>query len=335
MKNMLFLNPINTKPGQPSYERIRSFKDFYQSNNVKIFSYPSPVTIRDKFKLIFFIYRNSIKNVFLSMPPFRNWYLFIIPKIQIILDIRDGWSIGINGGYGGLAKPNKLKSYIASIIETFAIKRSVLTITCTQGLKNYFVKLSNREILLITNGYSKDDYVIVEKLINSNILALHNNVEAIDYAVCVGKFSEYGRDKVKLILEKINKNGRKTIIKLIGSNKKENEWIVKWLTINNYKNISIQILPWLKKEEMYKEILSSTYGITVIRDPTYEYGTKVFQYILCGKPILNYFCNDNLFTSFFKEYFLGKRLTNLILNKSYLRENLILSNKPLLLNCLK
>lgn len=334
MKNILFLCPINTKPGQPSFQRIRSFEKFYQNNSVKIFLYPSPITIKDKIKLIVFIYRESINNVFLSMPPFRNWFLFIMPKIQIILDIRDGWSIAIKNGYGGLTKSNMFKAYIASIVEKLAIKRSVLTITCTQGLKDYLSNLSKREILMITNGYSKEDYEIVQKLIDNNKIVLDKDDEPMDYAVCVGKFSEYGKDKVKIILEKINKNDRKTVIKLIGSNKEKNEWIESWLKNNNIKNISIQFLQWLEREDMYKEILNSTYGITVIRDANYDYGTKVFDYILCKVSIFNYFSEENLFTEYFNNYLLSEIDTKKFY-KSFLREDLIEEKKYILLNCLK
>jgi len=331
MKKILILKP-KSQEGQPSFERTQAFVDFYKNCGVAVSVLQTPGNIYETFKIIAFIYRIGIKNLFITMPPFRNWILFLLPHINIVLDIRDGWSIAMKSGYGGTAKPSKIKYFIARYVEKIAIKRSCLTITCTLGLQDYLNGLSNEDMLLITNGYGKKNYEIIKNLKNESFPIRDDN---IDTAVCAGQFSEYGEDKVKNILHKISSNdlNKKTIIKLIGTNKQRNSWINGWLEENNIKNIEIVILPRMNHTEMYKVILNATYGIAVIRDPDYDFGTKVFDYILCGIPIFDYFDEPNKFTDYFKSF-----LTSFIkgpLAKSFLRESLINEKRNKLLGCMK
>ncbi len=43
-------------------------------------------------------------------------------------------------------------------------------------------------------------------------------------------------------------------------------------------------------------------GIALIRDPDYDFGTNVFDYIALGLPVLNYFSKPNPFTDYFDCY---------------------------------
>lgn len=326
MKKILILKP-KSQEGQPSFERTQAFTDFYKSCGVEVLVLQTPENIYEIFKIIAFVYRMEIKNLFITMPPFRNWILFLLPHINIVLDIRDGWSIAMKSGYGGIVKPNKTKYLMARYIEKIAIKRSCLTITCTVGLHDYLNGLSNEDILLITNGYGKKSYEIVKNLKNELSPAKGDNT---DIAVCAGQFSEYGKDKVKKILHKINK---KTIIKLIGTNAQRNSWIYGWLKENNISNIEIAMLPRMDHKQMYKEILNATYGIAVIRDPDYDFGTKVFDYILCGIPVFDYFDEPNKFTDYFKSFLTSTNEKTFA--KSFSRESMIDEKRDKLLGCMK
>lgn len=327
---ILILYPKNFKAGQPAVQRINSFKRFYEKNNCIVHTKEIPETIKEKLELINFIYQKKIKNIFISMPPFRNWFVFFLPFVNIILDIRDGWSIAMKSGYGGTAKPNKSKAFVTAFVEKFAINRAALTITCTNGLKNYLERLASKQVLLIMNGYSQNDFEVVRKLKKQ---VKKNNNLSVHTAVCTGQFSEYGQKKIKMILSKINKHNKKTIIKLIGSSRENNEWILKWIKEKNLLNIKLEILPRMNREEMYKNILEADYGIAVIRDPDYDFGTKVFDYILCEIPIFDYFDKPNKFTDYFKSFLTSsseKTFTN-----SFLRESLIDEKKDNLFGCMK
>jgi len=326
VKKILFLIPEGLKEGQPSYERIYSFVEFYKQQNVKTQIYIIQNKFMDNIRLILFIYRNSIKNIFISMPPFRNWFLFFLLGIRIIFDIRDGWSIAIKTGYGGLVKPNKIKASLCKFIEKTAIKRSYITITCTLGLQEYLKKISQKNVLLITNGSSQKDIEIIETL---RTLEKKKTDSSTNIAVCVGKFSEYGRDKVKLIFHKINKLEKKTVIKLIGSDINSNSWISEWLLDNGMCNIEIDFLHRMDRRNIFIEVINADFGLSVIRDPSYDYGTKVFDYINCSIPMFNYFEEENYFTVFFKGFFYGDN--KILLKKSFIREQIINEYKEFLI----
>jgi hypothetical protein len=124
----------------------------------------------------------------------------------------------------------------------------------------------------------------------------------------------------------------KTLVTLIGSDLKQNEWIYSWLKSNKITNIELKILPRMNRQDMYREILLSDYGIAVIRDPHYDFGTKVFDYILCGVPIFDYFDEENNFVAFFKEQLSSTKITKFDI--SFVREDLIGKHKDLLIGCM-
>ncbi|WP_297442329.1 hypothetical protein [Sulfurimonas sp.] len=329
-KKILILIPKNIKKGQPSFERIHAYIEFYTSHNIEVIQWSLPNTFSEKIKLIILIYKHQIKNIFISMPPFRNWFLFLLFNVHIIIDIRDGWSIAMKTGYGGTAKKNIIKASLASYYERLAIKRASLAITCTGGLQSYLEDLTKKKILLITNGYSKHDLELVNKIYTQGITK-NNALDSI--VVCAGQFSEYGQDKVKKILKNLNRKTKPTLLKLIGSNIGKNKWIQDWIIKNSLNNIKIEFLPRMNRKEMYEEILLADYGIAVIRDPNYDFGTKVFDYILCRIPILDYFESKNNFVDFFQDQLTSSN--NKSFNRSFLRNELIEKQKKLLLGVLK
>jgi len=328
---VLVLNHRNLLSGQPSHERQMSFVEFFQDNNIQVYNYDTPKTLTEKMKLLKYIFSNSINNIFISMPEFRNWFLFLIPKMNIVLDIRDGWSVAIIGGYGGHIKPNKIKGYIAKMVERFAISRAKLTITCTLGLQNYLQKLSTKKIILSYNGYSKEDKKIVTKL-KKNIIYKKNS--QIINAVCCGSFAEYSLKKAQFITKRLSKKyaNKKVVFKIIGADIKKNKTLLKFIKNNNIKNIELKILPRMEKIKMLEQILKSDIAITVLRDPEYDLGTKIYQYILCGVPIFNYF-DDKVHNDFVK-LFIKSDLKQIVKNDKFLRINQINQYKQVIINAL-
>lgn len=334
MKKILFVIPKNIKVGQPSFERINAFRVFFNDNGYKIIEREQPSNFYEVIQLMSFIVIKRINKLFITMPPFRNWWVFFLPRVKKILDIRDGWSIAISTGYGGKVKPNRVKAFVVRLVEKSSIKRSNLVITCTPGLKFYLEKLSKINILLITNGYSEEDVSIVAKL---KAQASNKNNWENNVAVCVGQFSEYGKEKVISILKKVDELSlhKKTTIKLIGSSVIENHWIYEWIKLNSLKNIELEMLPRMSREKMYKEILDSDYGLTVIRNPSYDLGTKVYDYILCNKPIFNYFREENEFTIFFHNYLLEHSNENIFDKNLFNRKAIMNRQKDEILEALE
>ncbi|MBE0472059.1 MAG: hypothetical protein IBX55_21450 [Methyloprofundus sp.] len=300
MKKILILMPKGTSSGKPSFERVQAFIEFYKSQELHVVVKDQPSNFLEKIELIKLLYLNKISNIFISMPQFRNWWLFLLPAVNVILDIRDGWSIAMKSGYGGNVKPNRLKAFIASRIEKFAIKRAGLTITCTPGLQQYLEKIAGKEVVLILNSYSKSDENLVAQL-KEQVKKERNTNQIV--AICVGQFSEYGNDKVKVVLRKLSESypEKKVLLKLVGADYEKNKWIEDYLAQENIENVRLDILRRMGRREMYIQILLSDIGVTIIRDPDYEFGTKVFDYILCGLPIFYYFDVSNPFSCFFTE----------------------------------
>src|SRR5690554_1687012 len=221
---MLFVMP-NAVPDSPASERISAFKRYYENRGEACNVLSSPEA---SVWSIFNAARRE-KTVFLSMPAFRRWWLFLIPGVRVILDIRDGWSIAISSGYGGITQAKPFKAFVAKLIERLAIKRSLFTITCTPGLRDYLEKVSGRDIVLITNGVgsltldSLSDDVVPGKHANSKL-----DREGAVTLCCAGKFSEYGETKAKAVIDCISGrySHRGFVIKIYGADPELNSWAV-------------------------------------------------------------------------------------------------------------
>lgn len=273
MRNFFVLNKTPAS-NTPFYMRLCAFKEYFDER----------VTGGDNY-------------FFCSMPPFRGFKHFLHIGNKIVLDIRDGWSIAQATGYGGNVRSKPFKALITRQIERFMISRSFLTITCTRGLQEYLEELSGRQVFLIPNGISEEDYLLSIKL------KKQKKEKSKDELVfcCAGQFSEYGADKVKKILRTIINRyfDEKIKIQLIGSNKEKNSWINDFLKRESGNRAYLEILPKKSRQELYEIMVMADYGMSILRDPSYDYGTKVYDYIALGLPVVNYFDEPNNFTNYF------------------------------------
>ena len=65
-KSVLFINPLGIKAGQPSFERIKSFKAAFETKGFSVFSVVQPKNIIDILHLIKAIINNKYNKVFIS-----------------------------------------------------------------------------------------------------------------------------------------------------------------------------------------------------------------------------------------------------------------------------
>lgn len=264
----------------------------------------TPVDSRIKAFRAYFKSRGFVENnkkqvyIFISMPPFRNFSDFFAPKRKVILDIRDGWSIAQASGYGGNVKKKPLKAMLTRIVEWFIIRRAYLTITCTHGLQAHLQKVSGKEVLLIPNGVLDEDFVLAEKLINAQ--NKKNDLEELVFC-CAGQFSEYGADKVKKLCNVIitRYQDKKIKIQLIGSNKGKNSWVNDYLQDKSSGRAILEVLPRMSREKLYQTMVKADFGLSILRDPDYDFGTKIYDYIALDLPVVNYFDKPNNFTQYF------------------------------------
>jgi len=289
--------------GVPAYERKKAFGDYFEKKGFTLDRKLYPVTLTGKLRaLVDIVAKREI--VFVSMPPFRYWFLIFFPFTRTILDLRDGWSIAMESGYGGTSKPKPFMAKLARFMEKYAIKKSILTITCTPGLQQYLEAISRNKVLLIPNSFSDSDVILASVAADndncSRVRDQHNFVRGI----CVGKFSEYGVENVKKFLYCVSNHfsNSKYELTIVAADEAANSWITDWLSDNNIQNVRIKFLPRVSRSDLYKLIIEHDHGVSIIRDPDYDFGTKVFDYIACGKPIFNYFKNHNNFTLYFDGY---------------------------------
>ena len=294
---IIIRHPGGTKTS-PSTSRLLAFKDYFNKigfSDCDILKSDIAIAI----KCLVYFFRREKCNIFLSMPPFRGWQLLLLPFVNFILDIRDGWSISIASGYGGNAIKRPFKACIARKIERWAIKRALVTITCTNGLKTHLEKVSGKSIILAANGISNEDLEIIQNIKSRTTFQKNSNKILF---VCTGKFSEYGHDKVMELLTKIAHRYSRSadlVIRLIGCNKNENNWVRNFFHEATGGTGHVEILPHMEKQTLFESVLECDFGLCVIRDPSYDFGTKVFDYIALGLPIVNYFDEPNNFTEYF------------------------------------
>lgn len=298
MKKILFLLPNNVS-GSPALGRVNSFIDFYRKKGFYIETMLYPSSIVEFISLLKRVFTNRVDYIFISQPPFSYPMIFAIPFLKKIVDYRDGWSIAQESGYGGIVENKPLKAKISRMIERFAIKRSYCAITCTPGLEQYLSKISNCKLLLIPNGVNDKDLNLINDL-KLKELPQQANSECLTFC-CAGQFSEYGKDKVKIVLQKISDRYQDKELKilLIGSDKEENNWVKQYFSQLTLGRGIVEILPRMEKKELFITMLEANFGLTILRDPSYDFGTKVYDYIALGLPIVNYFDKPNNFTNYF------------------------------------
>lgn len=298
---VIFYFPTKSK-SSPSHNRLNSFFNVLEERGFNLHQRIAPRSIIDIKREYSFCHKQSTKAIIVySGPPFiANITLLLLNRRYInILDIRDGWSIAIKTGYGNTIKPNRLKALIIQMLEIIAIKNSKLCVAATPGLSTYLNRISGHNVPVVFNGYINNN----RSLNKENNLYNKRKKKDIKF-VCCGKFSEYGKDKVIAILNKMSNNFAvyfKISLSLIGSDKDRNAWIKDYVN-NNKLPIEIFFLSPIEVTEVPVALLEYDCGISVIRDPSYDFGTKVFDYIAAGIPVLNYFVEANNFTRFFGGY---------------------------------
>ena len=226
--------------------------------------------------------------------------MLAVPGIRIVLDWRDGWSVSMYSGYGGTVPPSKFKAIIAKTIECSATFLARGVVVCTPGLLEYheciMPKFLSKKIRMIPNGH---------ELTPSSLFSEKNKICFNDRltATCIGKFSEYGVERslyaLKVISERYSRSH--VFIRLIGSDPIANSKIVGVASV--FKNLSIEICPRQNRDSVTESLKASHIAIAIIRDDEYELGTKVFDYVAMGVPILDVFDKKSKFRQYFSGCF--------------------------------
>lgn len=301
MKKIVVISP-SFVPGQPAFERVKAFCSFFETKGVDYEIYQSPKSLKELIILIKYLYENDVKNIFVTMPPFRNWTLCFLPGIRTILDIRDGWSIAMRTGYGGTAKPNIIKAWIARIVEQWAIRSSALTVTCTPGLERYHATRWTRgKLTLIPNGFPDEGVEYAQAVANKKTRSQLNFKNRIRF-ICAGKFAEYGSNNIDILFSVMSKRYKDFSCQIdIYTISKDKQKIVHKIA-EKYINIECNVFDFVGRDEIINIIEGYDIGVVMLRDQNYEFGTKIYDYIMCGVPIFDCFVGGDL-KRFFAGYF--------------------------------
>jgi hypothetical protein len=97
-------------------------------------------------------------------------------------------------------------------------------------------------------------------------------------------------------------------LKIIGCDFDLNSWLYQ----KNYSHIRIELQERKNRDDLLRVISEADLGVNLVRNPEYDLGTKVFDYIACGIPIFNYFDHTNNFTDYFKNHFHNSNLRSTV-----------------------
>ena len=287
-------------------QRIKHLYNFLKKrgNNVEIFcnnSYESKLNF--SLAIIKKIYRSKAKLVFVSCGPF--YYLLasviasVIFKKKLIIDIRDPLSFNVKILVSKISittiKRKLFKKYY-QILENISYKYSNYYIVCTLGMYCKYAELFKNveKLLFIPNGYNFTPE-------NQNIDYTNKDIEKY---ICIGKFFEYSYIQankiIDMILERQKKNGKKVYIHFYGS---EEVFIYKLKNdLSKYSYIYIEHFPRIEYEKVIKILPEYDCGIIVIRNEDFDYGTKIYDFIGKGIPVLDTFDHKKNFYNMFSKY---------------------------------
>ena len=284
----LIIFDLQQEKNAPSSMRLKSVVDFFESEGISVCREVMPISFIKKLAILKrYLFKKEF--IFISMPPFAIWPLLLLNN-HLIIDWRDGWSIAMKTGYGGTTNAKLIKCALAQFVEKVYLRYAFRVITCTPGLVSYHSRLKKYDVTFLPNGH-----------INSGVKAkkgeLFLNKEILT-VTCCGKFSEYGLAKAKLLVSTLRKRysgNQKILLRLIGCDYVQNEWVLEY---SNKFDIRVQFLPKLRYEEMLSELCKSDLAAVIIRDTDYDLGTKAFDAVSLGIPIVNIYEGSNFATYF-------------------------------------
>lgn len=257
----------NTNESSPAYKRLSGLKAAFEVAGVATTWAHEPGS--DKADLDY-----------LSYPPFPRLKALpglLLSRRPFVLEYRDGWAIAIATGYGGTARPNPAKAVAVRLIEEALRLRARRVVTVTPGLMRWHGEVRTT---LLPNG-SELDTPAPRRAVDRDKSTL--------LVVCFGKFLSYGRDNVMAALETLARRyeGQALDIHVYSGAQEETAFE------HPFANVTVTHKDPVCPASMIDFFAGYDLGLAIIRDPDYDFGTKIFDYAQAGLPVVDYFDSDN------------------------------------------
>lgn len=251
------------------------------------------------------IMRSPAGKVFVSCGPF--YYLLCASLAawffgkHLIVDFRDPWSFNVHKDTGRPSKAT-IKRYLYrksfELSEKIAYFCAASFIVCTHGMHLQYSELfrDSRKMRFVPNGYDFDP---------SEIDRTHHGMSGRERFICIGKFFEYSERKAKNAIE--------LALARRGTHCREIEFIFysdERTAIEQYfaghdPDVFFQINERVPYKDVLRIAAGCDCGLAVIRNEDFDYGTKIYDFIGLGIPLLDTFDHGKDFFRTFSEYFVS------------------------------
>jgi hypothetical protein len=266
-------------------------------------------------KLFIYIIKNRSDIFLFSVGPYSIALPFLIlsifRRLDFVCDIRDPLYFNILSNYGHTVERNfivkKFKEILSLTLESLIFKFSRNILVCTPGTKqkysNLFPKQSSK-ISLVFNGHLIQKNEVRE-------LKWKSSPKPKTKIVCLGKFFQYGEKNALKVLNKlINEMNKHNIhnyeLTIIGEKQALCEKFLSQYIEFNFINTKKRI----PLADVHQVLLKYDLAAQVIRDEEIDIGTKFYNYIAAGLPIVNTLNEEKNAYKFMNSFLLGNLSEN-------------------------
>lgn len=263
----------NTNESSPAYKRLSGLKTAFEAVGIATTWAHEPGG-------------DTADLDYYSYPPFPR--LQALPKLLLsrrpfLIEYRDGWAIAIATGYGGTARPKPIKALAVRLIEVALRLRARRLVTVTPGLRRWH---GVARTALLPNG-SQLDTPVPRRNVDRD--------KPVLTVVCFGKFLSYGEGNVMAALDALSRRyeGQALDIHVYSGTPEET-------TLEHpFANVTVTRKDPVRPASLVDFFASYDLGLAIIRDPDYDFGTKIFDYAQAGLPVVDYFDGPNDLKRFF------------------------------------
>lgn len=216
---------------------------------------------------------------------------------KLVVDFRDPLSFNTPLPGKGISVRNiawSARRFWAKARERFTYRCSSNFIVCTSGMFELYARLfkDTGKLRLIPNGF---DFQPMEASLRAG------NRPDEERFICIGKFLEYSETKAREIFAKLGERKRSLgkSIRVVFYNDEETRLREFLAGATLPEGIAIEYRGRVPYEEAIREAKTCDCGLVIIRNERFDVGTKIYDFIGLGLPVLDVFDHR---ASFYKAF---------------------------------